>query len=788
MLCAAIAHVGAAPAQQPDRAAAVVPPERVLIDRYCATCHSDRLRTGGLSLSAAEVDPLRVADDVETWEKVVRKLRARAMPPPGPGRLRPDEQSYLTLVSHLETALDRVAAERPDPGPAERFRRLNRAEYENAVRDLLDLEVDAASLLPADDSSHGFDNVNVSGVSPTLLDRYLAAAQKVSRLAVGRVGSPVAHTVVLPPDLTQDDRFDELPFGTRGGTTVRYTFPADGEYRFDIRLTRDRDERIEGRHFEQLDLMLDQRRVKSFTLSPRKEGSAQSLATFTNAAQETDVGLNVRVPVTAGPHEVAVTFVKTPTVLNEAERQPYRANYSYRERAAIFSVTVSGPFEAGGPGDTPSRRRIFSCRPPRPSDEGACARTILSALARRAYRRPVTTADVDPLLGFYEKARHEGEGFETGIEMALRALLASPGFLFRVETPPVGVAAGVIYEVGDIELASRLSFFLWSTIPDEELLDVAARGRLREAPELARQVRRMLADRRADALVANFAGQWLYLRNLESATRDIRLFPDFDHNLRQAFKRETELLFESILREDRSVLDLLHADYTFLNERLARHYGIPGVYGSHFRRVALDRDSVRRGLLGQASVLTVTSYANRTSPVQRGKWVLENILGMPPPPPPPDVPPLNEGTGGKVLSMRERMAVHRANPTCATCHNVMDPIGLAFENFDAVGGWRTRLSEAGEPAGEPIDSSGGLPDGSTFEGVPSMRAALQRHGDLFVATVTEKLMVYALGRGLEPPDAAAVRRIVRSTAAEPRFSEIVMGVVTSTPFRMRRSE
>ena len=789
MLYAAIAHVAAAPEQQPAQPAAAVSPQRALIDRYCATCHSDRVRTGGLSLSASEVDPQQVGDDVEMWEKVVRKLRARAMPPAGPGRPRPDEQSYVALVSHLETALDRVAAERLDPGPAERFRRLTRAEYQNAVRDLLDLEVDAASLLPDDDSSHGFDNVNVGGVSPTLLDRYLAAAQKVSRLAIGRVGSPVAHTVVLPPDLTQDERFDGLPFGTRGGTIVRYTFPADGEYRFDIRLTRDRDERIEGSHVEQLDLMLDKRRLQTFTLSPRKEGSAQSLATFTNAEKETDVGLNLRAPVTAGPHEIAVAFLKAPTVLSEAERQPYRANYSYRERAAIFSVTVSGPYEATGPGDTPSRGRIFSCRPSQSSEETACARTILSALARRAYRRPVTAADVDPILGFYQKARRDGEAFETGVEMALRALLASPGFLFRIETPPAGGAAGAAHPVGDIDLASRLSFFLWSSIPDEELLDAAARGRLGQAAEFERQVRRMLADRRADALVANFAEQWLYMRNLESASRDIRLFPDFDDNLRQAFKRETELFFESIVREDRSVLDFLRADYTFLNERLARHYGIPGVYGSDFRRVALDQNSVRRGLLGQASMLTVTSYANRTSPVQRGKWVLENILGMPPAPPPPDVPDLPEATGGKVLSMRERIAVHRANPTCASCHNVMDPIGLAFENFDAVGRWRSQLSEAGEPAGEPVDASGGLPDGSTFEGVPAMRDALLRHGDLFVATMTEKLMVYALGRGLEPQDGAAVRAIGRSTAASDfKFSEIVMGVVTSTPFRMRRSE
>ena len=557
MLYAAIAHVAAAPEQQPAQPAAAVSPQRALIDRYCATCHSDRLRTGGLSLSASEVDPLQVGDDVETWEKVVRKLRARAMPPAGPGRPRPDEQSYAALVSHLETALDRVAAESLDPGPAERFRRLTRAEYQNAVRDLLDLEVDAASLLPDDDSSHGFDNVNVGGVSPTLLDRYLAAAQKVSRLAVGRVGSPVAHTVVLPPDLTQDDRFDGLPFGTRGGTTVRYTFPADGEYRFDIRLTRDRDERIEGSHVEQLDLMLDQRRLQTFTLSPRKEGSAQSLATFTNAAKETDVGLNVRVPVTAGPHEIAVAFLKAPTVLSEAERQPYRANYSYRERAALFSVTVSGLYEVSGPGDTPSRRRIFNCRPSRPSEEAACARAILSALAKRAYRRPVTAADLDPILGFYQKARRDGEAFETGVEMALRALLvesrvsvphrdAARGWCGGCRAPGQRFRAGIAAVVLPLEQHSRRR---------------AARrgrraGRLAKPAVLEHQVRRMLADPRSvrSSTTSPSSGWVCATSSGDAATR---LFPDFDENLRQAFARETELFFESIVREDRSVVDLL---------------------------------------------------------------------------------------------------------------------------------------------------------------------------------------------------------------------------------------
>ena len=808
LFCAALGLVSAAgppqssapaqssPAPAPsDRAVSTppgpVPAERALLDRYCVGCHNTSVKTAGLSLSAADVDPDHVADDVEVWEKVARKLRARAMPPAGPGRALPDERSYEGLIAHLETRLDRHALEHPDPGPAEKFRRLNRTEFQNAVRDLLHLDVDAASLLPTDDSSHGFDNVNVSGVSPTLLDRYLAAAQKIARLAVGRVaGAPSAHTVVLPVDLTQDDWVDGLPFGTRGGAVFRHTFPADGVYRFDIRLTRDRDERIEGSHYEQLDLLLDGHPLQSFSLTPRKEGSAQALSTFTRAAEETDAGLTLRTPVTAGAHEVTVTFQKTSGALIETERQPYKANYTYRSRAAVFSVTVSGPFDVSGPGDTPSRRRIFLCRPSNGAEETACAATILSNLARRAYRRPVTDGDVRPLLAFYSGARNDGEGFEGGIEMALRALLVSPGFLFRVESPPQGPAASAAYKVSDVDLASRLSFFLWSSIPDDELLDEAVAGRLEDPVAFERQVRRMLADPRSDALIHSFADQWLFLRNVETVTRDLRLFPDFDDNLRQAFKRETQMLFESILREDRSVIDLLRADYTFVNERLARHYGIRGVYGSHFRRVSLEPDSVRRGLLGHASVLTVTSYANRTSPVQRGMWVLENVLGMHLPPPPADVPPLKEEEGERrLLTMRERMAVHRANPTCATCHRVMDPIGLVFENFDAVGQWRTHESYAGEPVGEPIDASGGLPDGSAFEGVSAMREALLRHGDLFVTTATEKLLVYALGRGLEPPDAAAVRAIVNGTRRdEHRFSAIVMGIVNSTPFRMRRPE
>ena len=505
------------------------------------------------------------------------------------------------------------------------------------------------------------------------------------------------------------------------------------------------------------------------------------------ADEAVDKNLNVRVPVEAGPHEIGVTFTRKTFALPETERQPHKAHFNMdrhpRIQPAVYSVSLTGPFDAGRAADTPSRDRIFVCYPAKTGEEADCARTILSTLARRAYRRPVTAADLQVPLTFYQDARAEG-GFEGGIEMAVRAILASTEFLFRVERDPRSVAANTAYRVSDVELASRLSFFLWSSIPDDQLLGLAIDGKLRQPAVLEQQVRRMLADRRSDALVTNFAGQWLYLRNLATASPDARLFPDFDDNLRQAFRQETELFFESIVQEDRNVLDLLRARYTFVNERLARHYGIPNVYGSRFRRVALGDDSVRGGLLGHGSILTVTSYSTRTSPVLRGKWVLENIVGTPPPPPPPNVPPLMENIGsGKVLSMRERMAQHRVNPACSGCHQLMDPAGLSMENFDAIGRWRTRTE-----GGTAVDSSGGLPGGGSFEGVGGLRNALLARPELFVNTVTEKLMTYALGRGLEFYDAPAVRGIARSARANDyRFSSLVLGIVNSDPFQMRRT-
>src|SRR5688572_14502908 len=558
-----------------------------LLNRYCAGCHSEKTKQGDFVLST--LNPNNVGSEAERWELVVRKLRARSMPPAG--RPRPSEAAYDGLVAHLETSLDRAAAARPDPGRTDTFRRLNRTEYQNAIRDLLDVEINVDAMLPSDDSSHGFDNISVGGLSPMLLERYLSAAQKISRLAVGTpVRAPGQETVILPPDLTQEDHFDGQPFGTRAGTSVRYTFPTDGEYQFELRLTRDRNELIEGlTEPHQVEVSVDGERLQVFTLTPApRTGPVDNVAPQYAPEQAADAHLNFRQRVSGGPHVVQVAFIKRPSALIETERQPYLASYNSdrtpRTQPALYSVSIAGPFNPSGIGETPSRKRIFTCRPAKTSDESSCARTILTTLARRAYRRPATNAEVQTLLDFYKQGRADGS-FEHGVEMALRAMLTSPAFLFRIEQEPEGKPAA--YRVTDLELASRLSFFLWSSIPDDQLLDAAVSGRLKDAAVLERQVRRMLADPRADALVNNFAAQWLYLRNLDGHKPDSRLFPDFDDNLRQAFRRETELLFESVMREDRNVLDLLRADYTFVNQRLAKHYGVPNVYGSHFRRVEL---------------------------------------------------------------------------------------------------------------------------------------------------------------------------------------------------------
>ncbi len=746
------------------------------IQKYCSGCHNASVKAGGLALDVAQAD--RAGQAPEVWEKVVRKLRPRYMPPIGLPR--PDDLTYDAMVASLTASLDRAAAAKPNPGRTDTFRRLNRAEYHNAIRDLLALDVDVRSLLPSDDASHGFDNVTVGELSPTLLERYLAAAQKISRLAMGRPGhAPGGDTFNLPPDLTQEQHFDDLPLGTRGGMAVQYTFPADAEYEIQVRLQRDRNEHVEGLNdTHEVELMLDGERLRLFTVKPPPPGNDHHLV---------DRELNLRLAVKAGPHMVAAAFPKKTSALMETERQPYQAHFNMdrhpRPQPAVFSITVNGPYDMKGAGDTPSRRRILVCTPGKGVDAEGCAKRILNGLMRRAYRRPVTDGDLQAPLRFYQSAAVDG-GFEAGIEMALNAVLVSPEFLFRVEQDPAGVAPHTAYRVSDLELASRLSFFLWSSIPDEELLQTAIQGKLRTPAVLEQQTRRMLADERSRALVDNFAGQWLYLRNLDTITPDMRLFADFDDNLRQAMRRETELFFESIVREDRNVLDLLRANYTYLNERLAKHYGVPNVYGSRFRRVTFEGDGVRGGLLRQGSVLTVTSYPTRTSPVIRGKWILSNILGVPPPPPPGSVPALKEKTGvGMAVSMRERMAEHRANPACAGCHKLMDPVGFAMESYDAVGRYRTN------DEGKPLDIAGELPDGSKFDGVDGLQRALLARPELFVSTLGEKLLTYAIGRGAEDYDAPAVRKVVRDASAKDyKFSSLILGIVNSTPFQMRRSQ
>jgi hypothetical protein len=748
-------------------------PVTAVVNKYCVTCHDSEVKKGELDLESISRDDVTSHPDI--WERVVRKLRARQMPPAE--KKRPDERVYNAIVSELVSALDRAAAKHPNPGRTETLRRLNRAEYQNSIRDLLALDIDAAALLPKDDVSHGFDNVTAGNLSPTLLDRYITAAQKISRLAVGAPHrAPGGDTIRIRPDLTQEEQMEGLPLGTRGGAVVPYYFPRDGEYDIQIRLTRDRNEEIEGlREPHELELLLDRERVRLFSVAPPPDKNYEAV----------DAKLKGRIPVTAGPHQLGVTFLKNPSELIETRRQPYSAHFNMhrhpRLTPAIYQISINGPYESKGPGDTPSRRRVFVGRPANPGEEESCAERILSTLMRRAYRRPVTGADLRRPMDFYRNARAE-EGFEAGIESALSAVLVSPEFLFRVEQDPAGAAPNTVYRISDLALASRISFFLWSSIPDDELLESAIDGELHEPKVLEKQVRRMLADSRAGNLASNFAEQWLYLRNLESLTPDLRLFPDFDDNLRQACRKETELFLEDALRNDRSVLNLLQANYTFLNERLAKHYGIPHVYGSRFRRVALDEADERGGLLRQGSILMVTSYATRTSPVIRGKWILENILGTPPPPPLPNVPALKDNTVSATLSVRERLAEHRANATCASCHNLMDPAGFALENFDAIGRWRT-VEE-----GQRIDASGGLPDGSKFTGVAGLEDGLRHRPELFVGTLTEKLMTFALGRGIETYDAPAVRKIVRDAQAKDfRFSSIILGIVNSTPFTMRKA-
>ncbi|MCE2543843.1 MAG: DUF1592 domain-containing protein, partial [Acidobacteria bacterium] len=757
---------------------------RAILDRYCVGCHSDRLQTAGLTLQS--VDLASPAAHAETLEKAIVKLRLGSMPPAG--RPRPEPAVYSSLAGWLETELDRGAVARPNPGRTESLHRLNRTEYANVIRDLLDLEgLNFATLLPSDDRSYGFDNVaGALGMTPTHLERYLDAARQISRIAVGDTSLPPGgETFILPPDLSQDDRFEQLPFGTRGGTLVRSYFPADGDYI------------IRFQAFTGVGLSEEEPNFIEFSVDGERvfyEEMAQTpiRRTISGADIQSNTDWEIRVPINAGLRDVAVTFLKTTSgqledLLQPFLRPPGISSFRLTRMGGysgpyIGQLSFTGPFDVTGPGDTPSRRRIFTCRPSGPADPGEeqCARSILSSLARRAYRRPVTDADLDVLLGFYRAGRRDGD-FERGIQVALERLLASPDFLFRVVEDPRDSAPGAVYEITDLELASRLSFFLWSSIPDDELIEVASRGELQDEAVLVEQTRRMLADPRSASLITNFAGQWLRLRNLPGIDRDAHLFPDFDDNLRRAMRRETELLLETIAREDRSMLELLAADYTFVNERLARHYGIPNVAGSHFRRVPVT-DPNRRGILGHASILTVTSQSNRTSPVTRGKWILENLLGAPPPAPPDEVPGLEETRLEGTL--RERMVQHRRNPVCAACHQAMDPLGFSLENFSPLGEWRT------VDAGFPVDAGGAMPDGiTTFEGVSGLRRALLDKSDVFISTLTEKLLIYALGRGVEYYDKPTVRDIRRQAARHDyRFSALIEGIVTSAPFRMRTAD
>ena len=792
-VCGLVWAVGSVPAGAaglgPERATPVPPPvalaaaeHEALLQRYCITCHNERLADRGtVPIALRTTDLADVPGTAEVWEKVIRKLRTGTMPPLG--RPRPDAAAVDGLATWLETTIDRAAAARPDPGRTEPLHRLNRTEYQNAVRDLLALDIDAAALVPADDQSYGFDNIaGVLKVSPTLLERYMSAARVISRLAVGASAlAPAGETFRIVSDLSQYQHQDGLPFGTRGGMSVDYNFPRDGEYDLRIELL-DLFAGAPIREPHRLELSLDGRRVRVFDLAPPDPAADQGAAYNTGPED-----LEARVHVAAGPRVVTAAFVKKTSALAESVRQPFDRPHGEGDyllyQPHVGTLTISGPFNALGAGETPSRQRIFACRPATAAEEAPCARQILSRLARRAYRRPVSAADVDSLVAFYAEGRELG-GFETGIERAVRALLVSPDFLFRVVSDPPGAVPGEPYRLSDVALASRISFFLWSSLPDDELLEAAAEGALQDPGEIERQVRRMLADPRAEALARNFAGQWLRLRNISGALPSDVIFPNFGESLRQDFVRETELFFHSILREDRRVTDLLTADFTFLNERLARHYGIPGVYGSDFRRVELA-DGNRRGLLGQGSILTVTSYPDRTSPVGRGKWVLENVLGTPPPPPPPNVPELEPAEEtGQVLAMRERMEQHRANPVCASCHRMMDPLGLALENFDATGRWRGHM-----PGGTAIDASGTMPDGTAFDGPDGMRDLLVRNPEQFATVVTEKLLTYALGRGVEHYDATSVRRILREAAgSDYGLASLVVGVVKSTPFRMRRAQ
>ena len=777
--------------------------QQAVLAKYCITCHNQKLKTGGLALDTLDLS--QVGGHAEEWEKVVRKVRTGAMPPVG--RARPDRAVATNLVTWLETELDRAAAEHVNPGRTA-LQRLNRREYTNAVRDLLAVEIDAASILPADVAGHGFDNnADALTLSPALTERYLGAAAKISQMALGRPrGLPTPETIFVATDSNQGLRIsDDLPFGSRGGVSFRYFFPADGQYQFEMR---PRETGVSGGFegvteephplFVSIDsVQVWNGRIGGPEFARARGGGPAAGVDYGGGDRDAKVAemLKFTVPVKAGQHLVQVYFAqKTSAYIEDifdrsVHREPYRKGQG---QPNLSTVTITGPLQGTAVvSESESRRKILTCKPrlrapgasARQADEedSICARKIISTIARGAYRRPLTSDDLQVLIDSYQDGATRG-GFESGLEMAIRTILVSPDFLFRIESEPAGVRTNGAFRVTDIDLASRLSFFLWSSVPDEELLRVAEKKLLQKPDVLQQQVRRMLADRRSQALVDNFAGQWLHIRNVAGHQPSPEVMFHYDDNLRRAFEQETKLFFESIIREDRSVLDLLDADYTFVDERLAKHYGISGVFGERFRRVSLPADSPRRGLMGKGSILMSTSYPNRTSPVIRGKWILENIFGSPPPPPPPNVPELkDERDPRKILPMREQMAAHRKNPVCAGCHAQMDQLGFSLENFDGIGEWRDSYT-----SGAKVDASGELPDGTKFNGPSELRQVLMKHSDEFLTTMTEKLLIYALGRGLEASDAPAVRKIKRDAARDNlRFGALIQGVVTSVPFQMK---
>ena len=754
------------------------------LSKYCITCHNEKRKVAGLMID--KLDLQNVAHDAELWERIARKFRTHEMPPPAAAR--PDNATYAAMTTHLESALDAAALANPNPGRVP-VHRLNRNEYTNAIRDLLGLEIDGRAVLSTDDSDQeGFDNVaSVLTVSPALLENYLSAARMISRLAVGDTSRrPVVDVFKVERDFVQDERMsDDLPFGSRGGIAVDYQFPVDGEYLVKLELKRQLYDYLVGMgEPHQVDIRLDGTLLKRFTIG----GEGKGMTTPENFAGNTpgdpewehymlnaDRGLEIRVPVKAGPHTVGVSFVRR---LWEPEGilQPPQTGFGrttnelYFGYPALKTVSIGGPFNVTGPGASPTRRALFVCTPPSSAseaDETACARKILSTVATRAYRRPITESESQVILDFYRAGRTEEKSFDAGIQRGLERILAAPSFIFRIQSA----------RADDLDLASKLSFFLWSSIPDEELLNTAIRGKLRDRAVLEQQVRRMLRDPRSNALVEGFATRWLELSKLAGFVPDTQLYPEFDENLREAFGTETRMFVADQLKQDRNVTDLLLADYTFVNDRLAKHYGIPNVYGSHYRPVKLP-DRNRGGLLGQGSVLAVTSYSNRTSVVIRGRWLLANMLGAPPPPPPLDVPALKDpGAEGAPRSLRERMEVHRKNPVCASCHQRMDPLGFTLENFDAVGKWRT------EADGAPVDPSAAMPDGTTFAGIDGLRTYLAANKEDFVRTLGGKLLAYAIGRGIEYYDQPAIRKIVRDAAAgNYRWSSVILGVVNSPPF------